>query len=103
MARDYKILGSQECPRCGAKAKLKAMIQHPDSDTVGIVIDCSKCKLKSIVGFSSKQQMKRIERHEKLLKKYKEAKTPLERGKVMKEINKMDQENKDFMEGIFNS
>lgn len=103
MARDFKVLGPTECPRCGAKAKMKAKHQHEGSDALGIFIQCDKCKLEAIVGITSKQEMKRQDRHTLLLKKYQDAETPLQRGRIMKEINRMESEQEDWYSAISNS
>jgi len=100
MPERVKVIGPAECPRCGAIAKMKAKSQNSKSDALAVVIVCDKCKKETMVGVTSRGQMARQERHAKLLKLYKEAKTPLQRGKIMKEMQKISNQEDTFMNGI---
>lgn len=89
--REQGTVAHVNCPRCNARAP---KIFKRGGDVVSFWIQCEKCMLLTMDGVASWSQWKRAEEQAALMKKYAAAKTPAERGRIMKRVQELsDQED----------
>ncbi len=55
-------------------------------------IECPKCKAKTFIGLISQVYKSRIDKNYRLMQKWKKAKTPEERGRIMREVRRLETE-----------
>lgn len=81
------VLREVHCPRCNAIAQERL---EDRSDSVIIVLWCGKCKLKRNVGLTSRKALKLRKRQQRLRELLSQAKSPLARSRLEKEIELLE-------------
>src|SRR3970040_877133 len=94
-----QIISEAPCPNCNATAPVILRRRKPKQPWWEIILRCPKCKgewpfvTQDGAGpLMHDGNKRRIDRHQALMKKWKETKSPRERGRIMQEVNKMAEE-----------
>ena len=88
--------GSRPCPNCNAKARLVLEREKQRAPFWQLYIICDKCKGEQWIGFVSHFEKNRNDRHRELIVTWSKAKTPAERGRIMRQVQRLAREGEEW-------
>lgn len=102
-----EIVQEAPCPNCNAIAPVIMRRRKPKQPWWELILRCDKCKGEwpfvtndgagPLIHDGNKR---RIERHQKLMKQWENAKTPRERGKIMQKVQRMAEEEQEWIASL---
>ena len=105
----YKVerIGTGQCPRCNAEGPVFVQKRKRTSHFWEQVFRCPKCRYQCAVPsedgsgpFLSDVQKRAIDARRILRERFKAAKTPAERGKIMAAVRAIDAREKDWLSSL---
>lgn len=81
-----RVMSHESCPRCNGAARVLAVKARKGSDAMSVVMKCSKCQYRNVLGFTTEFALKAMKRKERLEQMLSETESTEERTRILGEL-----------------